>query len=146
MIRTAVVGAGGKMGKTLVSQIAKSTQLELTGAVEQPGSSMIGKDAGLNAGVSETGVIITDDLVRIISDVDVVIDFTIAQATVQNLEICSETKAAMVIATTGLSEAEQDRLIEIGQNQPIVFASNYSIGMNATFRPVSYTHLRAHET
>ena len=137
MIRTVVVGAGGKMGKTLVSQIAKSTQLELTGAVEQPGSSMIGKDAGLNAGVSETGVIITDDLVRIISDVEVVIDFTIAQATVQNLEICSETKAAMVIATTGLSEAEQDRLIEIGQNQPIVFASNYSIGMNATFRLVS---------
>ena len=37
MIRTAVVGAGGKMGKTLVSQIAKSTQLELASAVEQPG-------------------------------------------------------------------------------------------------------------
>ena len=136
MIRTAVVGAGGKMGKILIPLIAESAQLELTAAVEQPGVPVIGKDAGLNAGISQCGVIITDDLVRVISDVDVVIDFTIAQATVLNLEVCAHSATPMVIATTGLSIAEQHRLHQIGQNQPIVFASNYSIGVNATFRLV----------
>ena len=136
MIRTAVVGAAGKMGKTLIPLIAESAQLKLVAAVEQPGIPAIGKDAGLNAGVSENGVLITDDLVRVVSDVDVVIDFTVARATVLNLEICAHSATPMVIATTGLSLAEQDRLHQIGQNQPIVFASNYSIGVNATFRLV----------
>ena len=137
MIRTGVVGAGGKMGKKLISLIAESDQLELTAAVEQPGVPAIGKDAGLNAGISERGVIINDDLASVICDVDVVIDFTIAQATVVNLEICAQTAKPMVIATTGLSSSEQDRLHQIGQSQPIVFASNYSIGVNATFRLVA---------
>ena len=137
MIKTAVVGADGKMGKALISLISESTQLELIAAVEQAGSETVGKDAGLNAGVGETGVFITDDLFEVVSDVEVVIDFTVAKVTAKNLEVCSQTKTAIVVATTGLSKAEENRLMEIGRKLPIVFASNYSIGMNATFRLVS---------
>ena len=109
MIRTAVVGAAGKMGKTLIPLVAESAQLELVAALEQPGVPEIGKDAGLSAGVSEIGVLITDDLVPVASDVDVVIDFTVAKATVFNLEICARTGTPKVIATTGISSHAQDR-------------------------------------
>ena len=137
MTRAGIVGADGKMGRTLISLIAESDEFELAVAVEQSGSAAIGRDAGLNAGVAELGVSITDDLARDIRAADVVIDFTIARATVANLEVCATTGTPMVIATTGLSAAEQDRLHQIGESQPIVFASNYSVGVNATFRLVA---------
>ena len=137
MIKTGIVGAGGKMGRTLISLLETSEQLKLVAAIEQPGASVIGIDAGLNAGSEESGILISDDLAQVSGEIDVLIDFTISQATVKNLEICSASGTPMVIATTGLSAGEQKRLHEIGEAQPIVFSSNYSVGVNAMFRLVA---------
>jgi 4-hydroxy-tetrahydrodipicolinate reductase len=134
--KVGVVGAAGKMGRTLIALIHDSDQLELVAAVEQPGSSSIGVDAGDLANLSSTGVIVSDDLNAVASSIDVLIDFTIAPATVSHLEICLQHGARMVIGTTGLDNTQRERLIEVGQDIPIVFASNYSIGVNATFRLV----------
>ena len=62
MTKVGVVGAAGKMGKTLIALIHDSDQLELVAAVEQAGSSSIDADAGDLAGLSATGVIVTDEL------------------------------------------------------------------------------------
>ncbi|MBT4492879.1 MAG: 4-hydroxy-tetrahydrodipicolinate reductase [Gammaproteobacteria bacterium] len=136
MIKTGIVGAAGKMGKTLISLIAESDKLTLSAALEQPGAAALGRDAGELAGVVSSGVTITDDLATLADDLDVLIDFTVVPATVANLEICHGSGTPMVIGTTGLSEGERARLQEIGQSQPIVFASNYSVGVNATFQLV----------
>ena len=136
MVKAGVVGAAGKMGRTLVSLITASETLTLAAAIEQPGVSVFGADAGELAGVESAGVAITDDLSAVVGDIDVLIDFTVAPATVANLEICHQSKTPMVIGTTGLSEEDQSRLHEIGRGQPIVFASNYSVGVNATFQLV----------
>lgn len=136
MIKTGVVGAAGKMGRTLISLINDSAELKLTVAIEQESSSFLGADAGEVAGVGPLGVTMTDNLGSVIGDVDVLIDFTVAPATVSNLEICAKSRTPMIIGTTGLSEPEQVRLREIGHHQPIVFASNYSVGVNATFQLV----------
>ena len=98
--------------------------VKLVAAIEQP-APVIGIDAGLNAGSEESGILISDDLAQVSSEIDVLIDFTISQATVKNLEICSASGTPMVIATTGLSAGEEKRLREIGEAQPIVFSSNY---------------------
>lgn len=135
MIRTGVVGAAGKMGKTIISLVAESNELELGAAVEQPGVAT-GEDAGVVAGVGPLGVNIVDDLASVTSDIDVLIDFTIASATAANLETCAASGTPMVIATTGLDEAQKKRLYEVGEKQPLVFASNYSVGVNATFQLV----------
>ena len=113
MSRVGVVGAAGKMGKTLVKMIHESPDLELAAAVDQPGLSVIGQDAGVVAGIGETGIFIVDDLAQVAADIDVLIDFTIAAATQKNLEICHKAGTRMVIGTTGLSESQAARLDEI---------------------------------
>jgi 4-hydroxy-tetrahydrodipicolinate reductase len=134
--RVGVVGAAGKMGKTLVAMIQESPGLDLAAAVDQPGLQVIGQDAGTVAGTGETGVFIADDLAKVVADIDVLIDFTIAVATEKNMEICHQAAISMVIGTTGLSESQRARLDEVSNSVPVVFASNYSIGVNATFQLV----------
>jgi 4-hydroxy-tetrahydrodipicolinate reductase len=124
------------MGKTLVAMIQESPYLELAAAVDQPGLQVIGQDVGIVAGIGETGVLIADDLTQVVSKMDVLIDFTIADATEKNMEICYQAGARMVIGTTGLSESQKARLDEVSKSVPVVFASNYSIGVNATFQLV----------
>ncbi len=136
MTKVGVVGAAGKMGKTLIDLIQDSDALTLSAAIEQPGVSAVGADAGELAGAGAAGVKVVDDLASVAGDIDVLIDFTIASATVNNMEICAATNTAMVIGTTGLSATEQSRLKEISESLPIVFASNYSVGVNATFQLV----------
>lgn len=131
-----VVGAAGKMGKTLIELIQGSDALSLTAAVEQPGVPAIGRDAGELAGIEPAGVTVVDNLANVAQDIDVLIDFTIASATVANMEVCATSGTAMVIGTTGLSANEQARLTEISGSLPVVFASNYSVGVNATFQLV----------
>ena len=136
MTKVGVVGAAGKMGRTLIGLIKASSDLELHAALEQTGSSSIGADAGTLASIEKCGVVVSDDLSAVVDSLDVLIDFTVAAATVANLEICAKARTAMVIGTTGLSAPEQKRLHEIGAETPIVFASNYSVGVNATFQLV----------
>ena len=136
MPRVGVVGAAGKMGKTLVAMIQDSPYLELAAAVDQPGLRVIGQDVGTVAGIGETGVFIADDLAQVVSEIDVLIDFTIAAATEKNMETCHKAGTCMVIGTTGLSEAQSARLDKISHSVSVVFASNYSVGVNATFQLV----------
>ncbi|MBT5444992.1 MAG: 4-hydroxy-tetrahydrodipicolinate reductase, partial [Gammaproteobacteria bacterium] len=84
MPRVGVVGAAGKMGKTLVEMIQESPDLALAAAVDLPGLQVIGQDAGIVAGIGEVGVSIADDLAQVVADIDVLIDFTIAVATEKN--------------------------------------------------------------
>ncbi|MFT7218518.1 MAG: 4-hydroxy-tetrahydrodipicolinate reductase [Candidatus Azotimanducaceae bacterium] len=136
MINVGVVGAAGKMGKTLITLIDESSLMTLTAAIEQAGSSWLGADAGATAGVAHLGVAISDDLTSSLSDVDVLIDFTIADATAHHVEACRLAKTAMVIGTTGLSDEQQAAVADLSRLVPVVFASNYSVGVNATFRLV----------
>lgn len=134
MSKIAITGAAGRMGRTLIEIIQQTPGAELTGAVERPGISVIGADAGEVAGVGALGVKIVDNLESILADFDVLVDFTIADATAVNLEVCATANKAMVIGTTGLSEAQTARVRALAQKMPIVFAPNYSVGVNATFK------------
>ena len=74
--RIAIVGAAGRMGKTLVeSATDPSNQIKLTAAVEHPQCPDIGQDVGLVAGLGELGVAISNNLGSVINDFDVLIDF-----------------------------------------------------------------------
>ncbi len=131
-----VAGAAGKMGRLLVAMISSTEDLTLTAAIEQSGHAHIGTDAGELAGLGKIGVIIGDDLASVLPELDVLIDFTIAGATAKHLDLCRQAGTSMVIGTTGMSDADQARLRETGQDIGIVFSSNYSLGINALFRLV----------
>ena len=130
MRRIAVMGAAGRMGKVLVQAAQQAPGAGLTAAVDRPGSSLIGVDAGELAGIGRVGVLLVDDLERVVEDFDVVIDFTHPTVTLKNLEICRKAGKAMVIGTTGFSVEERQKLADAAREIPVVFAANFSVGVN----------------
>src|SRR5690606_34308598 len=116
MRRIAVIGAAGRMGKTLIEAIGQAEGARLTAAIERPESSLLGADAGELAGVGRLGVAIVEGLTHVRVGFDVLIDFAHPAGTLGNLEICGTAGKAMVIGTTGFSEAEK-RLIGRGVEQ-----------------------------
>jgi 4-hydroxy-tetrahydrodipicolinate reductase len=134
MIRIAVTGAAGRMGKTNIEAIQAADGVTLGAAIVESASSLIGADAGEVAGVGKLGVAIVGSLSEVMDDFDVLIDFTAPKATLNNLAQCAEHGKAMVIGTTGLSEAERAELTSFGGKMPVVFASNMSVGVNLCFK------------
>ena len=76
MIRIAVTGASGRMGRTLIEAVAAAEDTHLTAAIERPESSLIGADAGELAGLGRNGIVVVDNIEAVIEDFDVLIDFT----------------------------------------------------------------------
>ena len=136
MIDVGIVGAAGKMGKSLVQAISGSDKFSLTAAIEYSGSPVIGVDSGEFAGVGKNGINITDDLGAACVNFAILIDFTIAKSTVGNVDICLANDRKMVIGTTGLNEAESSEIVAASSTIPIVHASNFSVGVNTTFKLV----------
>ena len=130
MRRIAVMGAAGRMGKILIEAVGQAEGAKLTAAVDRPDSSLIGADAGELAAQGKIGVTLAGDLNAALDQFDVLIDFTHPSVTLKNLEICRRAGKAMVIGTTGFSPEERQQLEAAAQEIPIVFAANYSVGVN----------------
>ena len=88
MRRVAICGAAGRMGRTLVQAVAASDAFELAAAVERPGISLLGADAGELCGVGRLDVPIVDGLDEVTDTFDVLIDFTVPAATLRAVEVC----------------------------------------------------------
>lgn len=134
MRRIAVMGAAGRMGKVLIEAVQQAPGAGLTAAVARPGSTLIGADAGELAALGRNGVPLSAELGRVIEEFDVVIDFTHPTVTLTNLALCRKAGKAMVIGTTGFSAEEKALLAEAGKEIPIVFAANFSVGVNLCFK------------
>ncbi|HEC07911.1 MAG TPA: 4-hydroxy-tetrahydrodipicolinate reductase [Thiolapillus brandeum] len=134
MIKVAVVGAAGRMGKSLVQAVQEAEGMELGVATEYPESSLIGADAGEVAGIGKLGVPIVADLAGSIGQFDVVIDFTRPEAALNHLEICRSNGKQMVIGTTGFSEEQKQVIADAAKEIAVVFAPNMSVGVNLCFK------------
>ncbi len=134
MARIAIVGAAGRMGRNLIQAVYDADGMELGAAIERPDTSLLGADAGELAGLGKLGVTLTDDLKQVVDQFDVLIDFTAPAATMQHVAICREEDKAIVIGTTGLSDAEKDVLKQASADIGIMFAPNMSVGVNLCFK------------
>lgn len=130
MQRIAVMGAAGRMGKTLIEAVNQAEGAQLSAAIDRADSSLIGADAGELVGLGKVGVTLAGDLSAVIDDFDVLIDFTHPSVTLKNLEVCRQAGKAMVIGTTGFTPEEKQQLSEAAKQIPIVFAANFSVGVN----------------
>lgn len=130
MRRIAVTGAAGRMGKTLIEAVTQAEGAALTAAIERPQSTLVGADAGELAGVGRLGVTVAGSLEQVLDDFDVLIDFTHPTSTLVNLELCRAHGKAMVIGTTGFSEEEKQQIAEAARQIGVVFAPNFSVGVN----------------
>lgn len=133
-IRVGITGAAGRMGRTLIEAISQQAGLQLTAAVEQPESSLVGADAGELAGLGKLGVPISGALEDVIELIDVLIDFTVPTATLANLKICVGAGKAMIIGTTGFTGEQDQQIKRAAAIVPVCKASNFSTGVNLCFK------------
>lgn len=129
-MKLVVVGASGRMGQTLIRAIAATDGVILSGAVEQPGSPHLGKDAGMLAGAGEAGVAISDDPLPVFAKADGVLDFTVPAATVQFAGYAAQAHVVHVIGTTGCSVEDDAKIAAAARHTPIVKSGNMSVGVN----------------
>ncbi|HSA58672.1 MAG TPA: 4-hydroxy-tetrahydrodipicolinate reductase [bacterium] len=137
MTKIAVAGAVGRMGTRIIANILSDSGFELVGALESPGDSALGKDAGLVAGDGECGVKITDSLDAVMPRADVLIDFTAPQTTLAHLEIAARHGKAAVIGSTGHGPEERKAIESLAKRLPFVMASNMSVGVNVLWKVVA---------
>lgn len=129
-MRVAIIGAAGRMGKVLIEAVDGTEGLELGAAVVEPGSSLIGADAGEMSSIGKTGVKMAGTLAEVKDDFDVLIDFTFPDLALENAEFCKANGKMLVVGTTGLSDAEKQQLALAAESTSVVFAPNMSVGVN----------------
>lgn len=134
MIRVAITGAAGRMGRNLIDACNQAEGLEVTAAIEHAGCSLLGADAGELAGIEKLNVPLVEELSAVISNFDVLIDFTRPEVTVANLKICGDAGKCMVIGTTGFSDEQKQQIEKAALKAGIVFAPNMSVGVNLCFK------------
>ena len=134
MINVTINGACGRMGCLIIQGVTEQDGVTLVGAIEFPQHPEIGSDAGVVAGIGEIGVPISAKLSDTISESDVVIEFSKPEATLQHLRQVVEADKAMVIATTGFSNAELDEVNDLASKIRCVMAPNMSLGVNVMIR------------
>ncbi len=133
-IKVGVIGAGGRMGRMLIEAVQNNPKTILNAAIERQGSSLVGADAGEVAAIGRLEVQIVDELEAVINDIDVLIDFSLPDATEKNMQVCAEHNVAMVIGTTGFNEAQEQVLAKASGKIAIVYAGNYSTGVNLSLK------------
>jgi 4-hydroxy-tetrahydrodipicolinate reductase len=129
-MRLIVAGAGGRMGRALTRAIADTPGAVLTGALEAPGSELLGKDAGTLAGLPENGIKLSADLWSLSANADGILDFTVPGATIANVAIAAQRGLVHVIGTTGLSASDDAVIKSVTSRAIVVKSGNMSLGVN----------------
>ena len=129
MVKVAVTGAAGKMGSLIAELVSKEPELKLVGLTERPDSELLGKEL--------FGAKVYSSIEEIEEKPQVVIDFTVPEATLKLLEEAKKLGVALVIGTTGFSEEERRKVEEASASLPIVFSPNMSLGVNLLFKLVA---------
>ncbi len=128
-----VIGAGGRMGATVVAEIAETEGCALAAAAEAPGHPAIGRDAGEVAGLGALGVRIGADPAAVFARAEAVIEFALPEATARHAALAAQARTAHVIGTTGFSAAQEAAVARAGDAVPVVLAPNMSLAVNVLF-------------
>ncbi|CAN5897820.1 4-hydroxy-tetrahydrodipicolinate reductase [soil metagenome] len=133
VLKIAVAGASGRMGKMLIEAISSADDMVLAGAVDVAQSPFIGTDAAASLG-KPVGVLIESDLAKALADADYLIDFTRPEGTLKHLDYCAAHGIKMIIGTTGFDDEGKAAIAAAAQKTAIMFAPNMSVGVNVTMK------------
>jgi len=139
VIKVGVLGANGRMGRVLIDAAYQHTEVALGFASVRSGSSFEGLDAGELAGINKQYIKVAALQGELANHADVLIDFTLPQALQTNLDYAIAHNKPMVIGTTGLNESQLLLIDDAAKHIPIVFAANYSVGVNLMLNLVKTT-------
>ncbi|MDR0676312.1 MAG: 4-hydroxy-tetrahydrodipicolinate reductase [Elusimicrobiota bacterium] len=136
MIKIAMIGAAGRMGRKILELLEKDNNFEIIGAIDSKNSKLIEQKVFFD---SHENFVYSYDLEAIIKDIDIAIDFSAANVTINNLPIFEKYKKALVIGTTGFDELQIKTIENCSKNIPIVLSPNMSIGVNVFFKVLADT-------
>jgi 4-hydroxy-tetrahydrodipicolinate reductase len=139
MVRIAVAGAAGRLGRNVIAACQQTSNVRCTVALERADSTLLGADAGELAGVGKLGVPVVAEVARVLDDFDVLVDFTRPEATLTQLEPCRTAGKRMVIGTTGFTATQKAELGKAAQDIALVLAPNMSVGVNLCFKLLDLT-------
>jgi 4-hydroxy-tetrahydrodipicolinate reductase len=114
-VRVLLVGAAGRMGKTIVDLASHESDIEIVARCD-----------------------LGDAIEPAMKDCDVAIDFSHPDAIEEICRAALQDRQSLVIGTTGHSPAQRELIEKTAQSLPIVYASNFSIGVNALFALTRY--------
>jgi len=134
MIKVAITGAAGRMGRSLMEACSATEGLQVSVAIVKPGSSLVGAVAGELISDPSLTIKLVDDLLQSIDQFDVLIDFTSPESTLENLEICRQNDKKVIIGTTGMDDQQKKAIEQAGNDIAICFAPNMSVGVNLCFK------------
>jgi len=129
-LKIVVAGASGRMGRTLVREIAQGHGVTLTGALEAEGHPDLGVDAGTLAGMQPNGITLTADPLPLIAEAEAVIDFTRPIVSMMLADLAAQARIVHVIGTTGFSAENENRIQAAARHAVIVKSGNMSLGVN----------------
>jgi len=130
MLKIAVFGANGRMGRAVTRVVSASADAEIVGACTESGHETVGQDVGELAGMGSLGIVVTADPAEALANADVAIDFTLPAAVPGNLAACRQSGCALVMGTTGLAAEHVAMISESSDEISILYGRNLSIGVN----------------
>ncbi len=129
----AIAGAAGRMGGALIRCAMRSGTWTLTAALEQTGHDKLGENAGTSADAKGLDLTLTSDVGAALRNADALIDFSFHEAAPVHAEAAAQAGKAFVLGTTGLTDAEAERVQAAARSIPLVWAPNMSLGVNLLF-------------
>ncbi|MCI0749321.1 MAG: 4-hydroxy-tetrahydrodipicolinate reductase [Nevskiales bacterium] len=132
--RIAILGASGRMGRTLIQTALALPVIDLTTAIDRWDSPELGEDVASFVGRPASGVALAHDLSAATASFDVVVDFSSPEATLAALEVCQKHRKGMVIGTTGFAPTQKKEIESATQVIPICQSANFSVGVNVVLK------------
>jgi 4-hydroxy-tetrahydrodipicolinate reductase len=126
-LRIAVLGVGGRMGRSILAVLGETPGLVLSGASASARSERLGKQAGSD---NSGDVIVTSDPAVAVRGAAVAIDFTLPEATPANVAACVAARCPLVLGTTGHDQATLNSIERAARDIPLLMAPNMSLGVN----------------
>ena len=123
-IKIGIFGTKGKMGESIIEQIDNYRELQLSSLCENKKHSIVGKEFA--------GILVHSNLKKLVDESDVIIDFTIPEATINLLEELrkSNKKTAVVTGTTGFTKSQKKKFLKLCNGLKILQSFNMSLGIN----------------
>ena len=129
-LKIVVTGASGRMGRTLIREIAQGSGITLCGALEMEGHPNLGLDSGSLAGMQPNGIRLTADPLTLLASAQAVVDFTTPMVSTMLAELAAQARIVHVIGTTGFDDKAEARIAAAARHAVIVKSGNMSMGVN----------------
>ena len=133
-----ISGATGKVGRILIKQVLEDPYLKLAGGSASKESKDLGKDLGALIGKSNTNINIIEGISNE-KDIDLIIDFSRPQNSIEVLQFARNENIPMLIGTTGFNEDELDEINKISKEIPLLLAPNTSMGIALLKKILDYS-------